>query len=392
MSKVLFINGPAEGHINPTLGLIRELIHRGEEVVYFATEEFRSKIEKTGATFYSYENFMKHLAPNKSGFKFLNLIQVLLRSANVVIPAVMEKTKGETFDYIIYDSMFGNGAIIAKILGLPSVSSITSFARTGLPKIPPERFGSEELRAETEALARDIAQKFGVPVPRLDEIFFNRGDLNIVYTSKLFQPQSEDFGEDFVFCGPSIIDRQDDVDFPFAELENKKVIYISLGTVVNDNIDFYHTCFDAFRDFDGKVVLSVGKRIDISQLRDIPANFIVKPYVPQLEVLKRTNLFITHGGMNSTSEALYYHVPLVVIPQSSDQPFVARRVSELGAGVAIFDSPVTSEVLRDAAYRVLNNSSYQRNSAAIGESFKASGGYKHAVDKIFEFKKRHNIP
>jgi UDP:flavonoid glycosyltransferase YjiC (YdhE family) len=63
MSKVLFINGSAEGHINPTLGLTRELIHRGEEVLYFATEEFRSEIEKTGATICSYENFIKHLAP-----------------------------------------------------------------------------------------------------------------------------------------------------------------------------------------------------------------------------------------------------------------------------------------------------------------------------------------
>ncbi|MED4402046.1 macrolide family glycosyltransferase [Metabacillus fastidiosus] len=391
MAKVLFINGPEEGHLNPTLGLVKELTQRGEEVVYFTTEEFRDKIEKTGAIFHSYENFMENLPFHKFDFKLIHLLQILLRSTDIVIPTVLEKTKGETFDYIIHDSMFGNGGMIAKLLKLPSISSVTTFAFKGMQNIPLEQLGSEELRSETEELALEISRKFSVPIPNLEEIFFNRGDLNMVYTSKLFQPQSEEFGEDFVFVGPSIIDRKDNLDFPFIKLKNNKVIYISLGTIVNGNIDFYHTCFKAFHDFPGKVVLSIGKRTDINLLGNIPENFIVKPYVPQLEVLKQADLFITHGGMNSTSEAIYYHVPLVVIPQTSDQPYVAQRVSDLGAGVAIFNSNITSEVLREAAQRVLGNSSFQRHSATIGNSFKAAGGYKQAVDEIFAFKKLHNI-
>ncbi|GGE69807.1 macrolide family glycosyltransferase [Priestia taiwanensis] len=392
MSKVLFMNGPAEGHMNPTLGLVEELIRRGEEVVYFTTEEFQDKIEKTGATFRSYENYMKILPPpTMPDFTLMHLLQILLRSSEIIVPTVLEKTKGEKFDYIIHDSMFGSGRMLAQLLKIPSVSSVTSFAFQGLDNFPPEVIGPKEFLDETKALASEISQKFQLETPSLDEIFFSYGDLNIVYTSRLFQPFSEGFGDEFVFVGPSITDRQEDIEFPFAELEKKKVIYISFGTVVNENIDFYHTCFEALRDFDGKVILSVGTRIDLQLLGDIPSNFIVKRYVPQLDVLKYTDLFITHGGMNSTSEALYYHVPLLVIPQTSDQPFIAARVAELGAGVSIFTSPVTAHNLREAVQTVLRDTSFQKNSTMIGESFKEAGGFTRAVDKIFTFKKLHNI-
>ncbi len=61
---------------------------------------------------------------------------------------------------------------------------------------------------------------------------------------------------------------------------------------------------------------SVGTQTQIAELGDTPTNFIVRNYEPQLEVLQHAKLFITHGGMNSTSEGLYYGVPLIVLPQS----------------------------------------------------------------------------
>jgi MGT family glycosyltransferase len=390
MSKVLFINAPAEGHVNPTLGLVKELIQRGEEVVYFSIEEFRDKVENVGAVFHSYKNFMNILSPeDRKDFTLMHLLQLLLRTSEDIIPTIVEKIQGQTFDYMIHDSLFGNGRMLAKLLQLPAISSVSSFAFQGLQNFPPEAIGPEELRMETEALAERVFKSFGLPTPSLDEVFFNHGDLNLVYTSRLFQPESEKFGDEYVFVGPSMVDRQEELDFPFAELENNKVLYISFGTVVNENIDFYKTCFNAFADFEGKVILSVGTRVDIHSLGDIPENFIVKPYVPQLEVLKKVDLFITHGGMNSTSEALYNNVPLIVIPQTSDQPLVAGRVAELGAGLPIFTQPVQPEQLRAMAETVLADQSFRKNSAQIGESFKEAGGYKRAVDEIFTFKKRY---
>jgi UDP:flavonoid glycosyltransferase YjiC (YdhE family) len=69
-------------------------------------------------------------------------------------------------------------------------------------------------------------------------------------------------------------------------------------------VDFYQMCFDAFAQTEWQVVLSFGTRIDPAALKEPPANFLIAPHVPQLEVLSRADLFISHGGMNSTMESL----------------------------------------------------------------------------------------
>jgi MGT family glycosyltransferase len=74
--------------------------------------------------------------------------------------------------------------------------------------------------------------------------------------------------------------------FPFEQLENQSVIYISHGTVYNDRPQFFNLCFAAFADTPWKVVVSIGRNVDQEKLDPIPSNFIVRRYVPQLEVLK----------------------------------------------------------------------------------------------------------
>ncbi|MCV5706991.1 UDP-glucosyltransferase, partial [Escherichia coli] len=91
--------------------------------------------------------------------------------------------------------------------------------------------------------------------------------------------------------------------------------------------------------------LSVGKHIDTNQLKNVPPNFKVYNYVPQLEVLKQANLFITHGGMNSSSESLYFGVPMIVIPVMGDQPIVAQRIEDLKAGIQLNLKKLTPVIL-----------------------------------------------
>jgi MGT family glycosyltransferase len=76
-------------------------------------------------------------------------------------------------------------------------------------------------------------------------------------------------------------------------------------------------------------------------LGDIPANCLVQQFVPQLEILQRASLFITHGGMNSVNEAHSYNVPLVIVPQTADQHLIAKRVEKLGAGKQLFTQGLT---------------------------------------------------
>jgi MGT family glycosyltransferase len=107
--------------------------------------------------------------------------------------------------------------------------------------------------------------------------------------------------------------------------------------------------------------------------------------------LQRTSLFITHAGMNSASEALYYGVPLLAIPEANDQPYVARRIVQLGAGISLSPKRVTAPRLRRLAETILADTSYARASANIGESLRQAGGFLAAVEEIQRFKQKHGI-
>ncbi|PEK22581.1 macrolide family glycosyltransferase [Bacillus wiedmannii] len=394
MARVLFVNTGSEGHINPTLQVVEELVSRGEEVVYFSIESFRDRIEKTGATVRTIDEQKFLKAFLSGGRNYLSeRINGLLHTADVIIPNVLEQIEGEYFDYIIHDSMFGCGHIIAQILKLPAINSCTSFAQDEksfeqmldhLSKDIPVEV-QDKIHNDFESLTKGIAEKYGVEINSQYEVFCNPAPLTIVYTIKEFQPFGDMFDETFKFVGPSISTQIKNKEFDITTLEEKSPIYISLGTVFNEALDFYKLCMKAFENSDHTIVMSIGNKTKISDLGNIPKNFIVKNYVPQTKLLAYAKLFITHGGMNSTHEGLYNGIPLIVIPQSADQPVIAKQVENLGAGIKLSMKELTEEQLRESVEIVLNNPSFKEAALNLKESFRKAGGYKQAVDEITTF-------
>jgi MGT family glycosyltransferase len=131
--------------------------------------------------------------------------------------------------------------------------------------------------------------------------------------------------------------------------------------------------------------MSIGTTLRPESLGTPPANVALRPYVPQLQVLSRAAAFVTHGGMNSVSESLAFGVPLVTVPQMSEQLVVGRRVEDLGAGLFLAPEAVSAETLRNAIRRVRADAGYRRAAATIGDSFRAAGGVRMAVDAIERF-------
>ena len=410
MSKVVFFNIPAHGHTYPTLPLVAELVRRGEQVVYYSSPAFRQPIEQAGAMFRNSVTPFLH-DETQIDENMVKVAYMLLHGAQSALAALLPQVREDAPDYIIHDGLCPWGKYIAQIIGVPAICSMTTFA---IPPITGKNFvrvfkmpgnmrllfsspiarmlfeGRDQLIA-FRTLSNQLHKKYGIAKPQVFDMFTNRAMMNIVYTTKHFQPFAEVFDDTFKFVGPSIVARSDTSTFSFEAPGETPVIYISLGTVFNEKADFYRTCYQAFAGIGRTVVLSVGKRTNIAALGTMPRNFIVQEFVPQLELLQRTALFVTHGGMNSVSEALYYGVPLVVIPQSADQNLVGQRIEQLGAGKALRRTSVTAHRLRNIAEDILAEPAYQQASARLGKSFGQPDGYVHAADEIQAFKRLHGI-
>ncbi len=129
----------------------------------------------------------------------------------------------------------------------------------------------------------------------------------------------------------------------------------------------------------------MGKYIDLTQLGPVPANFLLSSYVPQLDILPRTQVFVTHAGTNSVMESLYYGVPMVLIPQQPEQQMHARRAVELGLGVMLDKGAVTAASLREAVEQVAQNAQYRERAQSMQQVTRDGGGYQRAADAIIQF-------
>lgn len=299
---------------------------------------------------------------------------------------------GGDFDCIIYEMGFFYGAKLGEELGIKTVCLTSTFAlneKIGDDFIQDNAFLRSFLRNIMKSKAfRKVLSLFLIKDKKLRhtdliyELIDHNPDLNIIYTSRQFQVHNEDFDEkQFVFIGPSVGGRLQESDIPFDQMK-EKIVYISLGTVSTNSLDFFKTCIEAFKDSNVSVIMSIGKQITIEDLGTIPASFYVYPFVPQVVVLKHTDLFITHCGMNSANEAMYYGIPVIGIPQRGDQPIVANRMSELALGEVIDKKHVTATNLRATTRKILNDSTYKGNMEKMRQEMLSAGGYIKAADEI----------
>ncbi len=385
MSKIVFFGIPAHGHTNPTLEVVKELIRRGHEIRYYSYDSLKSKIEETGAEYISCDSYdiQMKLTPQdgeRIGKDITFSTEILVKTTLAMDDTIIDEVSQWKPDCIVADSMAIWGKLAAHKLSVPFISSTTTFAFN---------------RHSAKIMKQDITQLFkmlfsipranklikklrtkGYPVKNVLSVVRNDNDTNtIVYTSPEFQPCSDTFSDKYTFVGPSIRTLDYEIRKP-----QRKMVYISMGTVNNIMEIFYKKCIVALKDSDLDVIMSVGEFVDLERFGDLPQNFTIARTVNQIEVLQQVDVFLTHCGMNSVSEALYYKVPLVLFPQTPEQSGVAYRVNELGAGVYLYeDSP---DKIKETIQEVLDNYSYKQSAEEIAKSFHRCGGYRLAADKI----------
>ena len=385
MSKIVFFCIPAHGHTNPTLGVVRELVSRGHQVWYYSYNIMREKIESAGATFVSCDDYdmEQKLTPKDSvrvGKDLAFSTKILVDTTLALDDKVCEDMKRLKPDCIVADSMAVWGKAIAIKLGIPFVSSTTTFAFNQYSaKIMKQGIGElVRMLISMPKIIKNIKrlQDKGYPIKSVLDIIQNDDNTHtIVYTSSDFQPCADTFSDKYVFVGPSIRPATDKI-----VKTKEKLIYISMGTVNNDMMPLYKTCITTLADTEYQVIISVGNLVSINEFGKMPENISVYEHVDQIAVLQAADIFLSHCGMNSVNESLYFGVPLLMLPQTAEQGGVAERVHQLGAGIKLKKTDGASIIY--AINKLFSVNSYKDNAQKISWSFRQCVGSKGAADKI----------
>jgi MGT family glycosyltransferase len=172
------------------------------------------------------------------------------------------------------------------------------------------------------------------------------------------------------------------VDFPYEKLTGKPLIYASMGTLQNRLSGIFQTIAAACEPFDAQLVISLGGSARPESLPDLPGDPLVVEYAPQLELLKRASLMITHAGMNTTMECVKYGVPMVAIPVTNDQPGVAARIEWTGAGKRVPLKRLNGASLGNAVQQVLSQDTYRQNALRLQIANDRAGGVRRAAEII----------
>lgn len=388
---IAYITVGAIGHVMPTLPFITELVRRGARVRYFTTENMRKTIEFTGAVFMPVDTVLTDGGKAKDDIQvdfMADLPRRFLSEGDCVIRQVLPILQKDRPDIIVSDATAVAGRLAAAALKLPLVQIFTSYVSNehfsvaaGFPPVP----DSHPSRIAARKLAEDFTARYGISHIGLKEIFEWRGDLNIVTLLRKFQPAGDTFDASYHFTGAQIAQRPDH-DTWQAPDNDMPIIYASLGTLFNNQPWFFRALFNAVYRLPVHLVCAIGSVMDVSALGEIPQNVSVAPFQPQLEILPKTALFVTHCGTGSVMEALHFGVPMLGVPQIDEQFLTASRMCELGLGLMIADKEdITSMQLRRDIQTILSTPSFSQNARHIQEATRKSGGYMAVADAIVEF-------
>lgn len=407
MGKAVFLNLPgATGHINPALGIVSELIRQGESVIFYSDPGSAAKFSALGATVRDYRRWSDYNHDPETAADLIAVGIALFEMTEQCLLGLLQELEAERPDYIIYDSCAPWGPLLADRLGIPAIKFVTHVLWTSRMTVDPRhwmnldmlsmvfrnyRFESRvrgmKLAVGARRRFRDLIASLGLPSHGVFrdamQVVRRPNELTICVTSAHYQPFSERMGSNIHFVGASVPDDRDGLTFRRPAVAHQPLIYISLGSVHNQKIDFYRDCISAFADSPYQIVMSVGKHTNIDDLGIIPKNIHVYPWVPQLKVLQHSDLFISHGGMNSINESLYFNVPLLMVPQQIEQAYSARRIQQLGAGRCLRPGKVSPQRLQFMVESMLANPAYKNSATALGESVRA-GGHQRAAQLILD--------
>ncbi|MFD4293375.1 macrolide family glycosyltransferase [Rhodococcus sp. NPDC058532] len=392
-AHIAVISIPAPGHVNPSLEIVRELVARGHRVSYANDPSMAAVIEAAGAELRPYTSTLPGVNTGDSGTAsekswdgdMIDQLTLFQEDYESMLPQLRALYDSDRPDLFLYDIAGGPARILAEEWGIPIVQlSPTYVAWEGYeedmaPVLAP-------IREEPKGIAyRERQRKFlqdnGVTAD--PDAFFGRPTRAVVLIAKSMQPNADRVDEDvYTFTGPALpLDRASEGTWTRPAGESK-LLLISLGTAFTDQADFYRRCVAAFGDLVGwHVVLQIGTQVDVADLGTVPANVEVHRWVPQFDILREADAFLTHAGMGGSSEGMVTGTPMIAAPQAVDQFENADALVTAGVAVRVDSESATVAELRDAL-RTVDGPEIRNRSDALADELRAAGGVRVAVEVI----------
>jgi len=412
--KIGFVSLPFTGHLNPMAALARKVRTRGHEVVFIGIPDIEPTIRAAGLTFIPYcENEFpagsldQYLAPisRLQGLAAvqntnLHLTPGLAKAAFEHLPRLIKEISVEA---LVVDTLHRFLELIPMSLNIPCVHIWNTLHIDGTGTTPaciydwphedtPEARtrnleGLKKLggiASPTLALAKAYADKAGLQIDWTNPATAVPKLAVITQTPKEFDFQGIPWPPQFHYAGPfHESDGHASIPFPWEKLNGKLLIYASLGTLVNGLDHVYKIILEATEKVpEAQLVLSIGTNIDPSRLEPIPPGTVIVRRAPQIELLKRAALCITHAGLNTTLESLAQGVPMVAIPIAFDQPGISARIAHHGAGEFVDLDHLSADNLLRLIRKVLTNRSYAERAHYFKEVIAKTRGLDIAADVI----------
>ncbi|MBD1925310.1 glycosyltransferase [Trichocoleus sp. FACHB-90] len=401
----------ATGHLNPITTLGRELLSRGHRVTLFGIDDAQPKTLAAGLDFWAIgeSEFPQGITKQAlgelgklSGLAALRYtISLIQQSAAMLLREAPAALKTAGVEALLVDQISYGGGTVAEFLEIPFITVCSAMMVNQEDSVPPF---SSPWSYNTALWARlrnkaayNLFNRITKPVRDVISEYRQRWNLPLyVHSNDQYsqlaqlsqQPAEFDFPRQhlpkvFHFTGPYHNPAsREPVSFPLEKLTGKPLIYASMGTVQNRLLDIFRDIAAACEGLDAQLVLSLGGSTTPESLPELPGSPLVVEYAPQLELLQKAALTITHAGMNTTLESLSNGVPMVAIPIANDQPGVAARIAWTGCGEVVQLSRLSVPKLRAAIQGVMTQDSYKQNATRLQAAIHRAGGVRRAADII----------
>ncbi|HYI18851.1 MAG TPA: macrolide family glycosyltransferase [Solirubrobacteraceae bacterium] len=382
MAHITVVGASAPSHILPTVGLVRELAHRGHRVTYAVGAHLTSLVSGAGAEPVPCTSLLPRDGeawPEEP----IAAMRLFLDEGIHVLPQLTAALDATPPDLVLHDIGGLAGPVAAARWGVRAVQlSPAAVAWEGYEEDMAEPIAA--MKASPGAAA--FYARFGGwlaehGVDRVPDDVLGRPEHGIVLIPRLLQPQADRVADRFAFVGPVLDGARLDTETWTPPRDAGRIAYVALGTAFTAQPAFFRACAEALAGDGRHVVLAIGERVDPAALGDLGPAVEVHRAAPQLGVLAHADVFLTHAGMGSASEALWFGVPTICFPQAVDQFANAEQLVALGLGRAI-TAPEDPAAIRADAEAVAGDAAMAARLAAARAEVRAAGGAAVAADAV----------